>query len=62
MSIVTLISTGVAFVYLNFYWMSIVTLISTGEAFVYLNFYWLVINFVNNVGIFKGCKSNPVES
>jgi len=27
-----------------------------GEAFVYLNFYWLVINFVNTVGRFRGCK------
>ena len=34
----------------------IVTLISMGEAFVYLIYFWLVINFVNTVGKFKGCK------
>jgi hypothetical protein len=27
-----------------------------GEAFVYLNYFWLVINFVNTVGNFEGCK------
>jgi len=27
-----------------------------GEAFVYLIYFWLVINFVNTVGKFKGCK------